>query len=73
MDTDPRLHQRLAEVVGAPHVLADLESSDTCAPDASNRRASPADAQAERDFARFIAHIRQEESENHDEPWDPWR
>lgn len=54
-------------------VLAELESSDTCSPDGSNRRGSPADAQAERDFTRFIAHIRQEESENHDEPWDPWR
>ena len=54
-------------------VLADLESSDPRLPAASNRQKSLADMQVERDFARFVAHIRKAESEGEDEPWDPWR
>ena len=53
----PPVHAR--PVMTLSQVLADLESRDTCSPDASNRRKSPTDAQAERDLARFIAHIRQ--------------
>lgn len=53
-------------------VLADLESSGPSLPVDSTRRESPADVQAARDFAHFIAHIRRAESAGANEPWDPW-
>jgi hypothetical protein len=53
-------------------VLADLESSGPQLPDASNRRKSPADVQAERDFARGDARISEADADDL-EPWDPWR
>ncbi len=52
-------------------VLADLESSGPCLPDASNRRGSLADMHAERDFARWVARIRENDADDV-EPWDPW-
>jgi hypothetical protein len=58
-------------VVTLRDILADIERDGPCVPDTSNRRLSLADLQAERDFAGWVARIRDEQSDE-DERWDPW-
>jgi hypothetical protein len=53
-------------------VLAELESSDPTLQDTSNREKSRVDEWAEGQIARFIADVRYVESDDGNEPWDPW-
>lgn len=50
--------------------LADIERGEPRAPDV-DRRQSAADLQAERNFERWLAEIRDKGSDDV-EPWDPW-
>jgi hypothetical protein len=61
----PRAHLTLKDI------LADLEPEGSRVCDTGSRRQSLADLQAERDFATWVARIREEDADDL-EPWDPW-
>jgi general stress protein YciG len=53
-------------------ILVELDRPGPYVRNENNRPPSLADLQAERDFAHWVARIRQEDSDDDDERWDPW-